>query len=142
MTISSNDSQTQHSDPLTSLYAHPFALLSTFRKSGEAVPTTVWFAPDDSGHLYITTQKSSGKIKRIRNNEQITLVPSDVRGAILDGQPPVNGRAREVSAEEHAHAEEALKRKYGAEYETFMARMGSNSSTRTFIEIVASAGSK
>src|SRR5215210_6903940 len=40
--------------------------LTTFRKSGEAVDTTVWFALVD-GRVYVQTGRDSGKVKRIRN---------------------------------------------------------------------------
>ena len=129
MTISS-------SDTFASLYPHQFFVLTTFRKNGEAVPTTVWFAPDDAGHIYVTTQNSAGKIKRIRNNGEVHMTPSDVRGTLVEGAQPITGYARQVEASEHAQAEEALVRKYGEEYTALVGRGGpAAQATRIFIEI-------
>ena len=41
--------------------------LETYRKSGVAVRTPVWFA-EQGGILYLYTLADSGKVKRIRNN--------------------------------------------------------------------------
>ncbi len=136
MTTTNNASQFSENDPFASLYPHPFAKLTTYRKSGVGVPTTVWFAQDSQGHIYVTTQKSSGKAKRIRNNGEIQLIPSDVRGNVLDGEQPVAGRARQVEPGEYAHAEATLKQKYGEEYDAFMMRIGGERQNgRTYIEI-------
>ena len=136
MTISSSEFHIQQGDPFASLYPHPFFSLTTFRKNGEAVPTTVWFAPDDAGHIYVTTQNSAGKIKRIRNNSEVRMTPSDARGTLVDGAQPITGYARQVEAAEHAQAEAALIRKYGEEYTSLVGRGGpASQATRTFIEI-------
>ncbi len=43
--------------------------LITFRKSGVAVPTPVWFV-ELNRKLYVITRNDSGKYKRIRNNKK------------------------------------------------------------------------
>ena len=53
--------------------------LTTFRRSGEGVPTTVWFALVE-GRAYVFTAANSGKAKRIRNEPRVTLTPSNFRG--------------------------------------------------------------
>ncbi|HEU4388317.1 MAG TPA: PPOX class F420-dependent oxidoreductase [Blastocatellia bacterium] len=53
--------------------------LQTFRKNGVPVDTPVWFAEKD-GVLYIYSLADAGKVKRIRNNSRVRLVPSDMRG--------------------------------------------------------------
>jgi uncharacterized protein len=136
MTVSSNESEIQRDDPFASLYPHEFFLLTTFRINGEGVPTTVWFAPDDKGYLYITTQESAGKLKRIRHNSEVRMIPSNARGIIIDGQQPVTGYARQMSSEEYARAEAALLQKYGEQYTAVIARGGeAGRTTRTFVEV-------
>jgi uncharacterized protein len=56
--------------------------LETFRRNGKGVPTPVWFV-EAGGKLYVRTIANSGKIKRIRNNEQTRIAPCDSRGNLL-----------------------------------------------------------
>ena len=48
--------------------------LETFRKSGAAVATPVWFA-EDLGVFYVYSLANAGKVKRIRNNPRVRLMP-------------------------------------------------------------------
>jgi PPOX class probable F420-dependent enzyme len=95
---------------LDSLTGHKYALLHTFRKSGEAVPTPVWFGLAD-GKLYFRTYADAAKIKRIRNNPRVLVGPCDVRGKPKG--PLIEGRARIVPNEEEASAEGAIQSNYG-----------------------------
>ena len=76
------NTQSHAGDPFAYLYPYDFALLTTFRKNGDAVPTTMWFA-HDQGKLYMVTSATVGKIKRIRNNGRVLLAPCDVGGKVL-----------------------------------------------------------
>lgn len=53
--------------------------LETFRKSGEGVKTPVWFA-QDGNMLRVWTPASSGKVKRIRQNGKVRIVPCSASG--------------------------------------------------------------
>jgi uncharacterized protein len=53
--------------------------METYRKTGKPVATPVWFA-EENGTLYIYSLANAGKVKRIRNNPQVRIVPCDVRG--------------------------------------------------------------
>src|SRR5580698_1971068 len=44
--------------------------LTTFRKTGAAVATAVWFGEQDD-KLYVMTRSDMGKTKRIRNNSRV-----------------------------------------------------------------------
>ena len=57
--------------------------LTTFRKTGQAVPTPVWFGEDD-GKLYVMSRSDSGKSKRVRNNPQVRVAPCTMRGKVTD----------------------------------------------------------
>ncbi len=102
-------------DPFAFLYPHEFIVLTTHRRDGTAVPTTVWFA-HDGGKIYITTSANAGKIKRIRNNGLVQMTPSDRAGNLL-GEPQVEGQARESKQEERTHAREVLAQKYAEAFE-------------------------
>lgn len=53
--------------------------IETFRKSGAGVKTPVWFV-EEGDTFYIWTEASSGKAKRIRQDEKVRIVPSTVSG--------------------------------------------------------------
>ena len=88
-----------------------FTSLTTFRKSGDAVPTPVWFA-NDGDTLYMTTMRTSGKVKRIRNDRHVTVAPCTRSGEVTG--PATTGQAHVI--EDNAEAKKAdalLSRKYG-----------------------------
>jgi uncharacterized protein len=61
-------------------FAHQKYLnLETYRNTGRPVPTPVWFA-EDHGTFYLYSLAQAGKVKRIRNNPQVRIVPCDARG--------------------------------------------------------------
>ncbi len=102
--------QTTPTSGLSLLHKQQYANLFTYRKSGEAVKTPIWFAERDS-KLYVMTGQDSGKIKRIRNNGKVLIGPSDGRGTPLG--PTVEAHARLLGPDEMQMAKEALDRKYG-----------------------------
>jgi PPOX class probable F420-dependent enzyme len=48
--------------------------LETYRRSGQAMPTPVWFV-EDGGAYYIRTLRNAGKVKRVRNNSRVRVMP-------------------------------------------------------------------
>jgi PPOX class probable F420-dependent enzyme len=93
-----------------------FINLTTFRKNGKPVVTTVWFAYAN-GKIYGTSKPTSGKVKRIRNNPQVTFASSTMSGRGLSDACP--GKMRLLVPEEYPKAIAALKRKYGLQYTLF-----------------------
>jgi len=53
--------------------------LETYRRNGQPVRTPVWFLKED-GTLYVHTDDSTGKVKRIRRNPRVRVAPSHFRG--------------------------------------------------------------
>jgi len=53
--------------------------LETYRRNGDPVRTPVWFLEED-GILYVHTDASTGKVKRIRRNPKVRVAPSHFRG--------------------------------------------------------------
>ncbi|GCE18536.1 PPOX class F420-dependent oxidoreductase [Dictyobacter kobayashii] len=114
------------------LNGEQFILLKTFRKSGQAVPTPVWFA-QDQGKLYITTMKGAAKVKRIHNNGSVLLAPCN-RGGAVHG-PEISGLGRELPLSEQPHAKEVLARKYGLLYKIIMTIGKLRKTQQTILEI-------
>ena len=86
------------------------SLLVTFRRDGTPVPTPVWAAEAD-GHLYVRTERTAGKVKRLRNNPSLLVAPCTVRGKPLGN--PFEAVARMLSRAEEPVAERALATRYG-----------------------------
>lgn len=124
------NNETPIQDPFGYLQPHEFIVLTTYRKDGRAVPTTVWFAYD-RGTIYITTGSKAGKIKRIRNNGRVEMTPSGRTGNLL-GQPGIEGQAHEIKPEDRTHARAVLAQKYGEMFERIA---GKDSPDRTYIAV-------
>jgi uncharacterized protein len=87
---------------------------TTFRKSGAAVSTPTWIVPLDAGRVGFWTSSASGKFKRLRNNPQITLQPSDARGRVKAGTTPVEGTVELVrSGADFDAVQSKVRSKYG-----------------------------
>ena len=84
--------------------------LVTYRRSGTAVSTPMWFVEED-GVLYVRTPAKSGKVKRLRDNPRVRVVPSDGRGNPKGAW--VDGRARIVGGSQAQRANRLVHRKYG-----------------------------
>ena len=98
------------SDKLAQFANRKYLNLETFRRNGKAVATPVWFAEAD-GELFIYSLADAGKVKRIRNNPRVRIVPCDMRGK-PDGEW-IEAKARLLAGEEADKANILLTRKYG-----------------------------
>ncbi len=112
------------------LAGHEFVVLTTYRRNGAVVPTTVWFV-QEGDKLYVQTGVDAGKVKRIRGNASVTIAPSTRVGEVLGDA--VAAQASILPAGETAVAEEALQRKYGERRRQAMAQLGNLA--RDYIEI-------
>ena len=83
--------------------------LATFRKTGVAVRTPVWFA-EENNKLYVMTRDDSGKYKRVRNNPEVRIAPCTIGGKITG--PEFAGSARILPKEDWPPARVAIRRKY------------------------------
>jgi PPOX class probable F420-dependent enzyme len=95
---------------LESLGAAQYALLTTYRRDGRAVPTPLWVVRDGDA-LAVWTPTNAGKVKRIRRSSRVLIGACDFRGN-LEG-PQVPGRARVLDAAGTARVRDLLARKYG-----------------------------
>jgi len=97
-------------DKLAQFSNQEFINVETFRKNGQGVPTPVWFV-QDGDTLYVRTVDGSGKVKRIRNNPRVRVMPCGVRGEPRGEW--VEGQARFAGADESKKVNGLLTRKYG-----------------------------
>src|SRR6266566_78049 len=85
--------------------------LTTFRKTGQAVTTPVWFA-ESLGTIYVETHGDAGKLKRLRHTARVTLAPCTYSGKVTGSVS--EGHARILTeSEERTAASAALAKKYG-----------------------------
>lgn len=91
------------------IHGQKYISLATFRKTGVAVPTPVWFGEED-GKLYVMTRGDMGKTKRIRNNPKVTVAPCTIRGKVIGPEFPATIRI--LPLEQHSRARRTINRKY------------------------------
>jgi len=84
--------------------------LETHRKNGEPVRTPVWVV-EDGGLLYVRTDPTSGKVKRIRRDQHVRVAKADMRGNVRGEW--VDGEARLVDEKESARIIGLFFKKYG-----------------------------
>ena len=85
--------------------------LATFRKSGVAVETAVWFA-EENDTFYIFSAGNAGKVKRLRNSSRSRIAACTMSGKITGDWIDTEGHL----LSEPGDAKEALgalRRKYG-----------------------------
>jgi len=85
------------------------AALTTYRKDGRAVVTPVHVAVD-CDRLVFKTWHTTGKLKRIRNNSLVEVVPSTFRGRPTGR--PIRARARILDGSDARRAASRLGAKY------------------------------
>lgn len=89
-------------------------LVTTFRKSGDGVATPTWVVPLTDRRIGFWTSTKSGKVKRLRNDSRVTVVPCNSRGNVALGATPVAGIATLVnSGPEFDLIQRKIKAKYG-----------------------------
>jgi PPOX class probable F420-dependent enzyme len=109
--------------------------LSTYRRSGVAVETPVWFA-EDGGRLYVFSAGNAGKVKRLRNSSRARIAACDMRGGLEgDWQDADAVIVKDPAEIDRAHS--ALRRKYGWQLTLtdFLSRLSGRIHHRAFIAV-------
>jgi len=119
---------------LDSLRGHKYCLLVSFRRSGEPVPTPLWFGLD-SGHAYFNTRERNAKVKRIRRDPHVRVGPCSLRGKPLG--PLAECSARVVPPAEEEAAEAAVRSNYGLVRRAYYATFGGRGDPTVYVEISA-----
>jgi uncharacterized protein len=84
--------------------------LESYRKNGTPVSTPVWFA-EEQGVFYVYSLANAGKVKRIRSNPRVRIMPCDIRGNPKGEW--VDAEARIADAATDAKGHKLLNQKYG-----------------------------
>lgn len=98
------------SDKLAQFADQNYLNMESYRKSGEAIRTPLWFAQDGEV-LYFYTVAHSFKVKRLKNNPRIRIAPCDMRGNLKGDW--VDATARLLDTAEAKQADNLLNQKYG-----------------------------
>ena len=84
--------------------------LETYKKDGTPIRTPVWFVIDND-LIYIITRDSTGKVKRLKNNQNVRIVPCSFKGESKNGW--IKGKAEKIAGEDADKVIELRKKKYG-----------------------------
>lgn len=110
--------------------------LVTFRRDGRGVETPVWFVVLD-GKLYVFTDGTSAKVKRLRATGRAKVAPCGMRGAVTGPWRDGTGRiVGESDLSERVYT--ALHGKYGWQMKLldFGSRLGGRIGRRAVLELV------
>lgn len=91
-------------------------VLVTFKRAGEAMPSPIYHGVAD-GKIYVRTDASTGKVKRLRNDPRVVVVPCSLRGK-PKGQA-VAGLARILPEDEQPHADRVIAANWSAWVKVF-----------------------
>ena len=115
------------------LKGRKYALLVTFKRDGEAMPTPTWFGLGEDGNFYMQTFADAWKVKRIARDPRALVAPSDPRGKPL-GQA-IEGRARVLPESEWDRAESAIQANYGVSRKLYMVPVRNETDATAYIEV-------
>ncbi|RWR15799.1 PPOX class F420-dependent oxidoreductase [Microbacterium enclense] len=118
-----------------------FVSLATFRRNGAEVATPVWIARDGD-ELVVTTERNTGKVKRLRRDDRVALRPCTRMGKVEPDAITVQARARVAGpSTDDRRADAALRRKYGWQFrailgfEAFVRRLQRRPDDRVILRI-------
>ena len=109
----SSSSISATADKLSPFTGEKTICIESYRKTGVAVRTPVWFA-EENGELLVRSDSRTGKVKRIRNNPKVRVAPCTFGGTLKGDW--VDGEARLLEHERSEHVFNLLKKKYGLSY--------------------------
>ena len=84
--------------------------LETYKKDGTPVRTPVWFVIDND-LIYVITRDTTGKVRRLKNNQDVQIVPCSFKGEPKNGW--VKGKVEKIVGEAANKAIKLRKKKYG-----------------------------
>jgi hypothetical protein len=120
---------------LAQLGATPYVSLATWRKNGKEVRTPVWVARAGD-RLYVFTESTSGKVKRLRNSSRSAVAPCDMRGGLKgDFTSASTTIVEDAAVIERAY--DAFRAKYGWQIRLtdFMSKLTGRYDKRAMLEI-------
>ncbi|HXW01910.1 MAG TPA: PPOX class F420-dependent oxidoreductase [Candidatus Nitrosotenuis sp.] len=98
------------SDKIAQLAEHKYVNLETYKKNGQPVRTPVWFVIND-GQIFVTTRPDTGKVKRLKNNQAVKIMPCGMKGESKGEW--ISGTARFANDSESENAVKLRNKRYG-----------------------------
>ena len=95
---------------ISQLFAQKYINLETYKKDGTPIRTPVWFVIDNDV-IYVITRENTGKVKRLKNNQNIQIATCSFKGKPKSEW--MKGIAKKVTDEEAEKATKLRKKKYG-----------------------------
>ena len=111
---------------LEELIDKKYISLETYKKDKTSVRTPVWFVIDNDC-IYITTKEGTGKVKRLRNNQNVRIAICSMKGQIKNKW--INGIAKMIVGDDAEKIIKLRKKKYGFSarlISVFTSQKGSN----------------
>jgi len=100
---------------LEEIESEKYISLETYRKNNQPVRTPVWFVIKND-LIYVVTRDKTGKVKRLRNNQQVKIATCTIRGKVIGSW--ISGTAKILMEDETQDAVKWRDKKYG-----FMAKI-------------------
>jgi uncharacterized protein len=96
-----------------SLGDEKYLALTTFKRDGTPVTTTVWSTAIEGDTVGFWTSSGSGKAKRLAHTSKVIVQPSDSRGRPKKGTAPIDATAVLVTGPQLEGIRSRIKAKYG-----------------------------
>lgn len=93
-----------------------YVAFTTYKRNGDPKSVPVWITALPDGRVGFTTASSSYKVKRLRNDDRVTLQPCDQRGNVTAGTEVVTGTGDILTGAEFTPVEALIKKKYGWQF--------------------------
>ena len=97
-------------DKLSIFLDQKYINLETYKKDGTPVRTPVWFVIGND-LIYVITRDSTGKVKRLKNNQDVQIVSCSFKGEPKNEW--IKGKAEKITGEEEDKIIKLRKKKYG-----------------------------
>ena len=97
-------------DKLEQFSEQKYINLETYKRDSTSVKTPVWFVID-KGLVYIITRESTGKVRRLKNNQNVRIALCSFKGEIKSEW--INGKTQKITGAEADRAIKIRKKKYG-----------------------------
>lgn len=107
--MTETDTNVRKATSFDHLAGEKYILLTTFRRDGTPVATPLWHVVRH-GTVLTSTMPSTGKVKRIRNNPNVTISACTMRGRVTG--PTYAARARLLSGAESRRANRLKRSRY------------------------------
>ena len=102
----------------TAVLTAQYVALTTYRRDGTPVTTPVWAAAEGES-LYLFSNASAGKVKRLRNSSRAAIAPCTATGKVTGAQLPAE--AFNLTNDQMPKVWRLLTKKYGLAVRLFIA---------------------